>query len=205
MFDPTGINVDASTFGLSEEIAGFVVSSFTMGESSLREGRQVERIEEARFTADREYIVRSIQSSDSAQISLIGFAAIETSYGAEAFGVSPTPPEGFTIGATGDFPIMIVYGMAGMAAVGGVVFMFISNRKLKKEQGMGQQGIDPSLLRGVATSAGSGGYQTVRGEAQLVGDVSYEQTKSVYEEEKKEEETSSQSKKGSLPKGWKPS
>jgi len=205
LFDPTGINVDASTFGLSEEIAGFVVSSFTMGESSLREGRQVERIEEARFTADREYIVRSIQSSDSAQISLIGFAAIETSYGAEAFGVSPTPPEGFTIGATGDFPIMIVYGMAGMAAVGGVVFMFISNRKLKKEQGMGQQGIDPSLLRGVATSAGSGGYQTVRGEAQLVGDVSYEQTKSVYEEEKKEEETSSQSKKGSLPKGWKPS
>ena len=70
---------------------------------------------------------------------------------------------------------------------------------------MGQQGIDPSLLRGVATSAGSGGYQTVRGEAQLKGDVSYEQTKSVYEEEKKEEETSSQSKKGSLPKGWKPS
>jgi len=42
LFDPTGINADASTFGLSSEIAGFVVSSWTMGESSLREGRQVE-------------------------------------------------------------------------------------------------------------------------------------------------------------------
>jgi len=205
LFDPTGINVDASTFGLSEEILGFVVSSVTMGESSFREGIQVERIEEVSFTADREYTVRSIQSSDSAEISLIGFAAIDTSYEAEAFGVSPTPPEGYATTATGDFPIMIVYGMAGMAAVGGVVFMVMSSRKLKKEVGMGQQGIDPSLLRGVATSAGSGGYQTVRGEAQLIEDVSYEQTKSVYEEEKKEEETSSQSTKGSLPKGWKPS
>jgi len=43
LFDPTGINVDAGTFGLAEEITGFVVSGFTMGESSLREGRQVEK------------------------------------------------------------------------------------------------------------------------------------------------------------------
>ena len=47
MFDPTGINADASTFGLDDSIAGFVVSSWTMGESSIREGRQVERIYEA--------------------------------------------------------------------------------------------------------------------------------------------------------------
>jgi len=41
----------------------------------------------------------------------------------------------------------------------------------------------------------------------LKGDVSYEQTRSVYEEEKKDESASSDtaSKKGSLPKGWKPS
>ena len=48
LFDPTGINVDAGTFGLKmNEIAGFVVSSWTMGESSIREGRQVERVFEA--------------------------------------------------------------------------------------------------------------------------------------------------------------
>ena len=206
LFDPTGINVDASTFGLSEEIVGFVVSSFTMGESSIREGRQVERILEATFVADKEYFVRSVQSADSAEIDIIGFAAIETSYGAEAFGVSPTPPEGYATTATGEFPISIIYGMAGMAGIGAIAMLIFSNRKLKKVEGMGQQGIDPSQLRGFSTSASSGGYQTVRGEAQLIGESDYAQTKSVYEEEKKTESTTTDtSKKGSMPKGWKPS
>ncbi len=82
----------------------------------------------------------------------------------------------------------------------------MSSRKLKAEEGQGQQGIDPSQLQGYATSASSGGYQTVRGEAQLKGDSSYEQTRSVYEEEKKDEPAeSSGSSRGSMPKGWKPS
>ena len=209
LFDPTGINVDASQFGLSEEISGFVVSSYTMGESSIREGRQVERIEEATFSGDREYIVRAVQSSDSAGIDLIGFASIDEQYGLEVFGVSPTPPENFTTTSTGEFPVMIIYGMAGMAVIGAVAILFISGRKLKAEEGMGQQGIDPSQLRGVQTSASSGGYQTVRGEAQLASGATYDQTRSVYEQEKESEDASSDSgssgTRGSMPKGWKPS
>ncbi|MDH3779459.1 MAG: hypothetical protein OES15_01250, partial [Nitrosopumilus sp.] len=58
LFDPTGINADASTFGLDESISGFVVSSWTMGESSIREGRQVERVFEAEVVADKTYVVR---------------------------------------------------------------------------------------------------------------------------------------------------
>ncbi len=153
LFDPTGINVDASTFGLSEEISGFVVSSFTMGESSIREGRQVESVEEVTIVVDKKYFVRAVQSADSAEIDLIGFAAIESSYGAEAFGVSPTPPEGYATPATGGFPTMIIYGMAGMAGIGAIAILIISNRKLKKEEGMGQTGIDPSQLRGPARAS----------------------------------------------------
>ncbi len=102
---------------------------------------------------------------------------------------------------------MIIYGMAGMAGIGTIAILVFSSRKIKSEQGQGQTGIDPSQLQGYATSAASGGYQTVRGEAQLKGDVSYDQTKSVYEEEKKDESVSSDStsKNGSMPKGWKPS
>ena len=48
------------------------------------------------------------------------------------------------------------------------------------------------------------GYQTVRGEAQLVDDSDYQKSRSVYDEEKPQETTESQSTKGSLPKGWKP-
>ena len=205
LFDPTGISSDASQFGLSEEIAGFVVSTYTMGESSIREGRQVEKEIEVEFMKDKEYVLRSVESADSANLAVVGFASIDVLDNAEVLGVTPQAPEDFGDTTGGGFPIMIIYGMAGMAGVGAIAVLFMSSRKLKAEEGQGQQGIDPSQLQGYATSASSGGYQTVRGEAQLKGDSSYEQTRSVYEEEKKDEPESSGSSKGSMPKGWKPS
>ena len=42
LFDPTGINIDAGTFGLDDSITGTVLSTYTMGESSLREGPKSE-------------------------------------------------------------------------------------------------------------------------------------------------------------------
>ncbi|MDH3311972.1 MAG: hypothetical protein OEM28_02355 [Nitrosopumilus sp.] len=181
LFDPTGINVDAGTFGLDESISGFVVSSWTMGESSIREGRQVERVFTAEVNADQKYTVRSVQSSDQANLSMIGFGALDILDGLEIAGVTPTPPEGYATTSTGDFPIMIVYGMAGMAAVAGIGFFIISNRSLKNEK-IGQQGIDPNRLVGYQTSASSGGYQTNRGEAQLRDETDYQQTRSVYDD-----------------------
>jgi len=182
LFDPTGINVDAGTFGLDEEISGFVVSSWTMGESSLREGRQVERVFEAEVNADQKYTIRTVQSADQGNLAAIGFGALDILDGVEIAGVTPTPPEGFATTSTGDFPVMIVYGMAGLAAVAGIAFFFVSSRSLKN-QAQGQQGIDPSRLVGYQTSASSGGYQTNRGEAQLRDDSSYQKTRSVYEEQ----------------------
>lgn len=182
LFDPTGINVDAGTFGLNEEIAGFVVSTWTMGESSIREGRQVERVFEAEVMADQLYIVRSVQSSDQGNLATIGFGALDVLDEVEIAGVTPTPPEDFMTTSTGDFPVMIVYGMAGLAAVAGIAFFFVSSRSLKNEQ-QGQQGIDPNRLVGYQTSASSGGYQTNRGEAQLKDDQDYQKTRNVYEAE----------------------
>ena len=209
LFDPTGISVDASQHGLSEEIAGNVISSYTMGESNLREGRQVEQVYEASFTMDKVYTLKTFESADNALISVIGFATREISGTSEVFGVSPEPPEGYATTSTGEFPAMILYGMAGMAALGGVAMMMMSRRKLAKEKGhMVQTGIDPSQLTGVATSASAGGYQTVRGEAQVKGLDDYNQHKNFYEEDKpqveEKNESDSSSTKGALPKGWKP-
>ena len=181
LFDPTGINADASTFGLDDSIAGFVVSSWTMGESSIREGRQVERIYEAEVMADETYTVRSVQSTDTANLSSIGFGALDVLDGVEIIGVTPTPPDDYMTTSTGGFPIMIIYGMAGLAAVGGIGFFIVSSRSMKN-QAQGQQGIDPNNLVGYQTSASSGGYQTNRGEAQLKTDTDYSQTRNVYEE-----------------------
>jgi len=205
LFDPTGINADAATYGLSEELAGRVWSSYTMGESSIREGIQIEKVHEATFTADKLYVIRAIESADSANVHIGGFASVDVLQDSEVFGVSPTPPEGFATTATGEFPVMIIYGMAGMAGIVGVAVFIISEKKRKKDEGQGQSGIDPSRLRAASTSTGSGGYKTNRGESYL-DDESYEQTRSVYDqpqvEEKKDEQPTSN--KGSMPKGWKP-
>jgi len=189
LFDPTGINADAAQFGMSDELAGKVWSSYTMGESSLREGRQVERIQESSFMADTNYPIRSIQSSDAGNVFISGFATVDIIDGSEVFGVTPRAPEGYATTSTGEFPMMIIYGMAGMAALGGGAIFIISERRRKYEKTHNTQtGIDPSQLRATSTSTGSGGYKTNRGEAELI-DADYAKTRSVYEQGQIEQKT----------------
>ena len=209
LFDPTGINVDAAQFGLSEELAGVVWSSYTMGESSFREGIQTEKEYEATFTTDKTYDLRTIESADSANVFFAGFANIDVLDNQEVVGVYPEAPEGYATTSTGEFPVMIIYGMAGFAGMAGIAIFLVSEKKRKKDIAAGnvQTGIDPSQLVGADTSTGSGGYKTNRGEAHLKSD-DYAQTRSVYDntqvEEKKDDDTTSASSKGSMPKGWKP-
>jgi len=180
LFDPTGITSDAATFGIDESISGFVISSWTMGESSIREGIQIEKIFEAEIMSDEKYVVRSVQSSDIGNLSTIGFGALDTLEGLEIAGITPTPPEGYATTSTGGFPTMIIYGMAGMATIGTIGFLIFSKRQLKNVKSE-QTGIDPNRLQGYTTSASSGGYQTNRGEAQLKDESDYQKTRSVYE------------------------
>ena len=209
LFDPTGINVDAAQFGLSEELAGVVWSSYTMGESSFREGIQTEKEHEATFTTDKTYDLRTIESADSANIFFAGFANIDVLDNQEVVGVYPEAPEGYATTSTGEFPVMIIYGMAGFAGMAGIAIFLVSEKKRKKDAAAGnvQTGIDPSQLVGADTSTGSGGYKTNRGEAHLKSD-DYSQHRSVYDspqvEETKTDDTSTSSTKGSMPKGWKP-
>ena len=204
LFDPTGIGADASQYGFQ---TGSVISSFTMGESSLREGLIREQVNESAFNSDKTYRITSFESSGNASIDIIGFANRDTLGNSEIFGVTPNAPEGYASTSSGEFPAYILYGMAGMAAIGGAAMMMISKRKLNKEKGHYQQtGIDPTQLTGVQTSASSGGYQTVRGEAQVTGLEDYNEHKSYYDEEKPQVEEKSEdkpsSKGGAMPKGF---
>jgi len=204
LFDPTGIGADASQYGFQ---TGSVISSFTMGESSLREGLIREQITESAFNSDKTYRITSFESSGNASIDIIGFANRDTLGNSEIFGVTPNAPEGYASTSSGEFPAYILYGLAGMAAIGGAAMMMISKRKLNKEKGHYQQtGIDPTQLTGVQTSASSGGYQTVRGEAQVKGLEDYNQHRSYYDEEKPQVEEKSEdkpsSKGGAMPKGF---
>ena len=175
LFDPTGINVEAGTFGLSDEIAGFVVSQWTIEPSNIITGIQSAIEIEATVVLDREYTVKSKQSADGAFIQMVGYGTLGVLDGIEIAGVTPESPP-----VVQEFPVFIIYGMAGIAAVAGIGFFFVSNRSLKN-QSVGQQGIDPSRLVGYQTSSSSGGYRTNRGEAQLRDNSDYQQTRSVYD------------------------
>jgi len=204
LFDPTGIGADAAQHGFQ---TGSVLSSFTMGESSLREGLIREQVRETTYSSDKVYIIKSIESSANASIDIIGFANRDTLGSSEIFGVTPQAPEGYASTSSGEFPAFILYGMAGMAAIGGAAMYMMSQRKLKGEKGhYNQTGIDPTQLTGVATSSSSGGYQTVRGEAQVKGLEDYNQHRNYYDDKPQvEEKSESTSKKGgAMPKGFKP-
>ena len=157
---------------------------------------------------DKAYTLETFEASDNASIDIIGFANRDILGNSEVFGVTPTAPEGYATTSSEEFPAMVLYGMAGMAALGGVGIMIMSQRKLKKEgKNLQQTGIDPTQLTGVQTSSSSGGYQTVRGEAQVKGLEDYNQHQSYYDDKSQVEEkseTESTSTKGSMPKGWKP-
>ena len=187
--DVTGISADALRFGLSDELSGKVFHVWTMGESNLQQGRQVEREWKATVSdnthptldGDISYDIRAVQNADISSLTFVGYATVDELDGVEVMGITPRPPEGISETSTGNFPVIIIYGMAGMAAVGGGIFFMFSNRSLKNEK-EGQQGIDPSRLVGYQTSAASGGYQTNRGEAQLRDQSEYQQTRSYYDQ-----------------------
>lgn len=132
LFDPSGTISEASKFGYSGEKV--VITSFTMGESSLREGMQKETEQVADFTIDKKYVVRAVESANSANIQLDGFVTETSIDNIEYFGSSPKVPENAGTTSTGGFPVGVIYGMAGAGAVVAVLVLFISDRKLKRQQ-----------------------------------------------------------------------
>ncbi len=132
LFDATGTISEATKFGYQGEKV--VITSFTMGESSLREGILEAREHEVEFTLDKPYVIRSVESASSANIQMDGFVTETTIEGVEYFGSSPEVPEGVATPSTGGFPVYIIYGMAGAGGAVAVMILFWSDRKLKKKQ-----------------------------------------------------------------------
>lgn len=201
LFDPLGILVETEKFGYNGE--RIPITTFSMGESSLREGQQHPKIESVEFSKDKKYTINSIEYQSIGVIRINGIVRTDAENGIEYFGASDKPVEGYSAYSSGNFPVEIIYSMAGFAVVGGIVFFIISDRQLKKVKDQGQTGIDPSRLRAYQTSVSAGGYHTNRGEAQLADDSDYQKTRSVYDIQK-QEGASLGSSRGAMPKDWRP-
>ncbi|MDF2737679.1 MAG: uncharacterized protein K0S93_1536 [Nitrososphaeraceae archaeon] len=120
LFDPTGSQASAAGSGYSEESGSKVVSVFSLGESSFREGTHSAKEASATANIDgSEVIIKSSNPPPSGQIQISGFAQVRNINNAEIAFISPQGPTG-TATATGGFPIqvlLILGGMMGAVAV----------------------------------------------------------------------------------------
>jgi hypothetical protein len=128
LFDPTGSQAGAASAGLEELGGARVVSIYSLGESSFREGTFQETEKQASATMDGTPItVESTTPPPSAQMTIAGFSKIQKSGDSEFAVVTQEAPAG-TATATGGFPIQVLLVLGGM--MGAVaVFVLIKTRK----------------------------------------------------------------------------
>jgi hypothetical protein len=218
LFDPLGQLVETEKFGYKGE--KIPITTFSMGESSFREGQQREKVETVEFSKDKKYTIESIQYQSIGVIQINGIVRTTMNNGIEYFGASSKAVQGYGAYSSGNFPVTIIYSMTGMAVLGAVGFFYWSNKKANRESEHIQTGIDPKYLRSINTSEAAGGYHTNRGEAELIDNSVYEAHQSVYgstskltddtkaslQKEFTQEPTQSRPSetRGAMPKGWKP-
>ena len=163
LFDNTAIIASSAQYNFTGK---HVITHFSMGECNLDTGFCQDRKLAQEVDLDKKYRIVTVESRDDASIEIEGYVD-DSSFGIiETFEASLSAPVNEKP-ATDDFPATVMYGMAGLALVGGIVMFVFSSRKAKKELDQGQTGIDPAFLRVYETSQSSGGYKTNRGEAYL--------------------------------------
>jgi hypothetical protein len=128
LFDPTGSQAGAAGSGFEEVGGARVVSIYSLGESSFREGTFSEKVTQASASLNGTQVgVESSTPPPSGQIQIAGFSRIEKSGDNELAFVTAQAPEG-TVTATGGFPIQVLLVLGGM--MGAVaVFVLLKTRK----------------------------------------------------------------------------
>lgn len=120
LFDPTGSQATAAGSGYLEEGGSRVVSVFSLGESSFREGTHSVTESSVDTTVDDSKVsIKASNPPPSGQIQIAGFAKVQNINGAEVAFITPNAPEG-TVTSSGNFPIqvlLILGGMMGAVAV----------------------------------------------------------------------------------------
>lgn len=129
LFDPTGSQAGAAALNLTGSDEGArVVSVYSLGESSFREGTHTAKEKDATATVDGTAVaIHTSTPPPSGQIQIAGFSNIQKVKDGELAFVTSQAPAG-TYTATGGFPIQVLLILGGM--MGAVaVFVLIKARK----------------------------------------------------------------------------
>ena len=107
LFDPTGSQASSAGSGFEELGGARVVSIFSLGESSFREGVMEAKESDATALVDGANLrIHSRTPPPSGQIQIAGFATVTKNGNSEIAFVSENAPEG-TSTATGGFPLQV--------------------------------------------------------------------------------------------------
>jgi len=116
LFDPTGSQASTAGSGYQELGGARVVSIFSLGESSFREGvMEAEETESTGIVDGTNIKIHSTTPPPSGQVQIAGFATVSKNGNSEIAFVSENAPEG-TATATGGFPLQVLFILAGMMA-----------------------------------------------------------------------------------------
>lgn len=122
LFDPVGAY--GSSVGLEGTGGANVLSIYSLGESSLREGAHVTEEKDARVTIDGSAVnVHSQNPPPSGQIQIAGYANPQERGGTEFATVTAEAPEGVQT-STGGFPIQVLLVLGGMMGAIAVFILF---------------------------------------------------------------------------------
>ncbi|UVS69325.1 hypothetical protein [Nitrososphaera viennensis] len=123
LFDPSGSLVESSSF-YKEESGAKVVSIYSLGESSFREGTFEPEEEDATATIGGAQVqVHSQVPAPSGQIQIAGFAKIDQSAGSNIAVVTREAPADVQ-NATGNFPLQVLLVLGGMMGAIAVFILF---------------------------------------------------------------------------------
>lgn len=120
LFDPTG---------LDPSMSGIVISEYSLDANRLYDGNSVKSAVSESFVSDADYKITVMLPADSANIRIVGFAALDTLDGIEILGVVPLPPEGFAVTSTGDVPFAMLYGLPITLTVTAAIIGYVLFRK----------------------------------------------------------------------------
>lgn len=129
LFDPTGSQATAAGSGYAEQGGSRVVSVFSLGESSFREGTHTVTESSVKTTVgDSEISMRTSTPPPSSQIQIGGFAKIQNVGGSEVAFITANAPEG-TVTSSGQFPIQVLLIFGGMMAAVAVLVLLKARKK----------------------------------------------------------------------------
>lgn len=128
LFDPAPRLAETKGYGFKGEANGAnVVTIYSLGEGSIREGKHEDTTYNVIFGNNRQYKADLIQPAPNGRIDILGYSKIVSSPGGEDTAIISQTNEGGSSYA-GNFPFVVLGGLGAMMAVV-VVIVLIKSRK----------------------------------------------------------------------------